>query len=279
MPEETATTETTTTETVPTSMIGEDGNFIKDWHKSLADETLHEDKTLATIKNLDSLAKSYVHVRKQVPLDKIAIPNDSTSDAEWENWHNAGGRPSTAVDYAITRPDNFPEEHWKDERANKWMERFHKAGLNPKQVTYLFGEHSADILEDIKVYNDAITDNRQQIKDGLYKDWGNAYESLKHQGNYAVEKGTGGDAEFKTRLATKFGDDPDFIRFCSNIGGKFAEHGDIVESHVSTPGDLQEQITKIQSDPKYSNKLKSIRQPLIDKVMRLREELNKSTNR
>lgn len=277
--ETTATTETTETETTPVSMIGEDGNFVKGWQKMLTDETLHEDKTLATIKSPESLAKSYVHVRKQVPLDKIAIPNESSTDDDWEKWHEAGGRPPTAVDYNLARPKDFPEEVWSDERANKWMERFHKVGLNRKQVKYLFDEHNTDILEAIKAQNDAIVANRQEIKDGLYKDWGAAYDSRKHQGDYAVEKGTDGDAEFKARLTAKFGDDPDFIRFASNIGGKFAEHGDIVSAKISTPGDIQEQITKVMADPKFTHKDKRVRQPLIDKVMRLREELRKNTSR
>lgn len=277
MPEETATETTETTATIPTSMIGEDGNFVKDWSKLLSDETLHEDKTLQTFKNVEGLAKSYVHVRKQVPLDKIAIPNETTSDEEWENWHTAGGRPPTAVDYNIARPDDFPEEHWKEERANKWMERFHKAGLNPKQVAYLSGKHNADMLEDIKKYNDDIIANRQGIKDGLYKDWGAAYDSKKHQGDYAINKGTGDDIEFRTRLCAKFADDPDFIRFCSNLGGKFAEHGDIVESHVSTPGDIQAEIDKEMHTDAYQKRTHPGHKAAMKRVALLFQEKNKVT--
>lgn len=294
MSEETATetTETTgtATETIPSSMIGEDGNFVKDWHKLLSDETLHEDKTLQTFKNVEGLAKSYVHVRKQVPLDKIAIPNENTTDAEWDNWHTAGGRPPTAVDYNIARPEDFPEEIWSDERANKWMERFHKAGLNPKQVAYLSGEHNIDILEGIKTQNDAIVANRQEIKDGLYKDWGAAYPQKEHQGNYAIEKGTtvskqqeNGqvalvvDEEFKARLCAKFGDDPDFIRFTSNLGGKFAEHGDIVESQVQTPGDIQAEIDKEMQTEAYKSGRHPGHKAAVAKVSRLFQEKSKVT--
>lgn len=278
MAEETTATETSeTTETIPVSMMGEDGNFVKDWPKLLTDESLHEDKTLQTFKNVEGLAKSYVHVRKQVPLDKIAIPNENTTDEEWERWHEAGGRPPTAVDYNITRPDDFPEEHWNDERANKWMERFHKAGLNPKQVAYLSGEHNADILEDLKALNDTIETNRQEVKDGLFKDWGGAYEAKKHQGNYAVEKGTAGDEEFKARLCAKFGDDPDFIRFTSNIGGKFAEHGDIVESKVSTPTDIQQEIDKEMNTAAYKDGRNPGHKAAVQRVARLFQEKNKVT--
>lgn len=273
--ETTATTETT--ETAPVSLIGEDGNFIKDWHKSLSDETLHEDETLPRFKNVESLAKSYLHVRRQVPLDKIAIPNENSTDEDWEKWHEAGGRPPTAVDYNLKRPDDFPEEYWSDERSNKWMERFHKAGLNHKQVQALFADYNADMLEAIKAQNDAIVANRQEVKDGLFKDWGAAYEQRKHQGDYAVEKGTDGDADFKARLTAKFGDDPDFIRFASNIGGKFAEHGDIVSAKIPTPGDIQAEIDKEMQTAAYKDGRNPGHKAAVQRVSKLFQEKNKVT--
>ncbi len=278
MPEETAeTTETTeTTAVAPVAMADVDGNLRDGWLDAV-DEKYRSEPYLKEVKNIQSMASSVVSARRMVGKDKIAIPNETTTDEEMEAWHTAGGRPPAAVDYNIARPEGFPEEHWKEERANKWMERFHKAGLNPKQVAYLFGEHSSDILEDIKVYNDAITDNRQQIKDGLYKDWGNAYESLKHQGNYAVEKGTGGDAEFKARLTAKFGDDSDFIRFTSNLGGKFAEHGDIVDSHARIPGDLQTEIDKEMQTEAYKNGRNPGHKAAVKKVSLLYQEKSKVT--
>jgi len=258
-------------------MIGEDGNFVKDWHKSLSDETLHEDETLPRFKNVESLAKSYLHVRRQVPLDKMAIPNENSTDEDWEKWHEAGGRPPTAVDYNLKRPDDFPEEYWSDERSNKWMERFHKAGLNHKQVQALFADYNADMLEAIKAQNDAIVANRQEVKDGLFKDWGAAYEQRKHQGDYAVEKGTDGDADFKARLTAKFGDDPDFIRFASNIGGKFAEHGDIVSAKIPTPGDIQAEIDKEMQTAAYKDGRNPGHKAAVQRVAKLFQEKNKIT--
>jgi hypothetical protein len=284
--EATETTETTetTTETKPVSMTGEDGNFVKDWHKLLKDESLHEDKTLQTFKNVEGLAKSYVHVRRQVPLDKIAIPNENTTDEEWEKWHEAGGRPPTAVDYNLVRPKDFPEEHWDDERANKWMERFHKAGLNTKQVAYLSGEFNADILEELKAQVDAINAYQQESKDSLFKRWGAAYEPKKHQGNYAIEKGTGGDVEFKERLLNmklegggRLGDHPDFVEYNSNIGGKFAEHGDIVTTKVSTPDDIQKEISKEMATEAYKNGRHPDHKAAVKRVSLLFQEKNKAT--
>lgn len=276
MAEET-TSETIETTTVPVSMIGEDGNFVEGWQKMLKDETLHEDKTLQQLKNIDNLAKSYVHVRKQVPLDKMAIPNENTTDEEWESWHTAGGRPPTAADFNIARPDDFPEENWNNDIALAAQDLFHKIGLNTKQVAAITEFNNANIMAAIKVQNDAIIANRQEIKDGLFKDWGAAYPQKEHQGNYAIEKGTGGDAEFKARLTAKFGDDPDFIRFASNIGGKFAEHGDIVDSHIATPGDIQAEIDKEMQTEAYKSRKHPGHKASVKKVSQLFQEKSKVT--
>jgi len=271
MPEETTTEISETTETIPVSMIGQDGNFVKDWPKMLTDDSLHEDKTLQTFKNVESLAKSYVHVRKQVPLDKIAIPN-------------AGGRPPTAVDYNITRPDDFPEEHWNADLALAAQDLFHKIGLNQKQVAALMKFNNANVLEALKAQNDAFIANRESNKDVLFNKWGAAYDQRKHWGNVGIEKGVNGDEDLKNKFLNTplegggvIGDLPETSIIFANVGEKFREHGDIVTTKVSTPADIQAKIDKIQHDPRYTSRDKSVRQPLIDEVMKLRQELIKVT--
>ena len=261
----------------PVSMTGKDGNFVKGWQTMLTDETLHEDKTLQTFKNIEGLAKSYVHVRKQVPLDKMAIPNEHTTEEEWDAWHTAGGRPPTAVDYNLARPEDFPEEHWNADLALAAQDLFHKIGLSSKQAAALMEFNNANFLTALKSQNDAIIANRQEIKDGLFKDWGAAYEQKKHLGDYSIEKGTGGDAEFKARLAAKFGDDPDFIRFASNIGGMFAEHGDIVTTQISTPADIQAEIDKEMHTDAYQKRTHPGHKAALKRVSLLFQEKNKVT--
>ena len=90
----------------------------------------------------------------------------------------------------------------------------------------------------------------QTLIDGLNADWGAAYEQKKHLGNRAIEEGVSViqngakivDQEFKERILKKFGNDPDFIRYSSNLGSKFAEAGSIRVDLVPTPADLQAQI-------------------------------------
>ncbi len=278
MPEETTeTTETTdTTAVVPVAMADVDGNLRDGWLDSV-DEKYRSEPYLKEVKNIQSMASSVVSARRMVGKDKIAIPNETTTDEELEAWHTAGGRPSTAVDYNIAKPDEFPEEHWNPELALAAQDLFHKIGLNSKQVATIMEFNNGNIMAAVKVQADAIIANRQEIKDGLYKDWGAAYDSKKHQGDYAINKGTGDDTEFRTRLTAKFGDDPDFIRFVSNIGGKFAEHGDIVDSHARIPGDLQAEIDKEMQTEAYKNGRNPGHKAAVKKVSLLYQEKSKVT--
>jgi len=225
----------------PVPLADADGNLKDGWLESL-DEKYREEPYLKEVKNVQSMASSVISARRMVGKDKIAIPNEGTTDEEWNTWHKAGGRPETAADYNIVRPETFPEEHWKAELALAAQDLFHKIGLSTKQAAALMEFNNANVLTAVKAQADAIVANRQIIKDGLFKDLGAAYDQKIHQGNYAIDKGTGGDEEFKTRLTEKFGDDPDFIRYNINIGGKFAEHGDISAAVIATPGDIQAQI-------------------------------------
>lgn len=267
----------------PIPLADAEGKLRDGWLEQM-DEKYRSEPFLKETKNIQTLVSSTISARSMVGKDKIARPNENSSDEEWEAFHVAGGRPETAADYNIVRPDDFPEEHWKDELAMKWMERFHKAGLNPKQVAYLSGEHNADILEAIKTQNDAIIAYQQESKDSLFKRWGAAYEPKMHQGNYAVEKGAGGDAEFKNKLLNmklegggRLGDNAIFSEFTSNLGGKFAEHGDIVESKVSTPADIQAEINKEMQTEAYKNGRHPDHKAAVKRVALLFQEKNKVT--
>lgn len=278
---ETITTETTSTEVNSIPYADAEGNLRKDWY---VDEDLKDgEETLKRFNNVKHLAKSYNQVRKMVGTDMATKPNDNFTESDWDAWHEAGGRPATAADYNFTKPDELPDEHYSEAVALEAMELFHKLGLNNKQAKTIFDFHNGLVIKNLAAEDHDIKLERQNVKDGLHNDWGAAYESKHHLGNLAIEEGCKdatatpeGDAEFKARLCDKFGDDPDFIRYSSNLGNKFAEHGSMVISQVPTPGDLQTQIAEIMAKPEYTHRDKKIRQPLIDQALALRKQLNKS---
>jgi hypothetical protein len=248
--------------TVPPSLVSADGSLVDGWQQYAPEgfEDLKDDKTLSTIKNVWNLGKSYVHVRKQVPLDKMPRPNESWGDEEWSEFYKAAGRPETPKDYG-----DIPKE------------TFHKLGLTPRQVEgirTLNADHDAIYT---KAVEEAEKDFNTRLWDQLHDKWGRAYDQKVFRGEKAIERGTKGDEGFHERLLAKINKDPDLIEFVANIEDQFSEHEPVERPNIPTPDDLQQQIDKLMADPRLMdrNAPQAVRQPILDKIMRLREQMNK----
>lgn len=224
------------------AMFDGEGNFTDNWTQSLKDASLHDNTTLKEAKSVESLAAMTVSAQKMIGTDKIAIPNEASSDDEWLAFHKAGGRPETADDYAFARPEELPEEYYQPELAKAAQDLMHKLGLSKKQADTLFAFNNDTVIAEIAKRSQDAELAATKLQDGLYADWGNAFEQKKHLGNIAINEGTAGNDEFKARLAEKFGNDPDFIRFAANLGSKFSEAGSPEISLIPTTGDIQNQI-------------------------------------
>ncbi len=227
------------------TMFNAEGGFTENWTQSLTDTALHDNPTLKTAKTVESLATMTVNAQKLVGMDKermLVAPNEASSEEEWSAFHKAGGRPETAGDYAFVRPEGLPEEYYSQEAATAAQELMYKLGLSKKQADELFAFNNDAVMARLKIKSQDDTLAMQKLTDGLYADWGNAFEQKKHLGNIAIEQGVAGNPEFKARLTEKFGNDPDFVRFTANLGSKFSEGGSPEIPLIPTTGDIQSQI-------------------------------------
>jgi hypothetical protein len=232
-------------------LIDGEGNLREGW-TSVLPEDLRGESFLKETKTLEGMARSAVSARKMVGKDKLPIPTEATSEADWDIWHAAGGRPEKSADYNFVRPEGMPEEVYSQDRAQAYMDAFHKLGLSTPQATAIFDMHNAEVMEHVTKSAQEAELSMTELKDGLVKDWGNAYEQRKHLGNLAVNEGVKTEEEgFKDRLLEKFGNDPDFIRFSSNLGAKFAEGGPAPQELIDTPSDIQEKIDEEMANPAY----------------------------
>ena len=101
-----------------------------DWKASLSDE-VRADKSLENIKDIESLAKSYVHAQKLVGAEKIPVPNKYATEKDWDAVYEKLGRPKSADGYKY----QLPEEQKVDETALKnFSAQAHKLGLLPTQA-------------------------------------------------------------------------------------------------------------------------------------------------
>ena len=250
MPEEEGQAEVTTDVTTPAPLADAEGNLRDGWTETL-DESIRGEKCLASVKTVGGAIKSLVNAQRMVGRDKIVRPNEASSEDEWNEYYNAGGRPENALEYGWAKPEDLPDEHWKEDEMKEIMEHYHKIGLSKKQAQEIFDYNMGKTVAMVKdkATQDELAVNK--LKDGLAADWGQAYEQKKHLGNVALEKASDGNPEMKERLVEKYGNDPDLIRAFSNIGSQFAEHGVVESTNIPTPSDIQSQIDGLMKKPVY----------------------------
>jgi len=271
-----AETPAATTE-APTSFIGTDGTLGEGWTGTL-DESVRGEKSLQSFKTVSDLAKSYVTTKSMVGKNKIAIPTESSSDGEWTEYYRAGGRPDTVEDYGLAVPDGFPpdiaEQVFPVAKISKWQERFFKGGVSKKAAQQFIAEFANDMLADIQNQQQMEQLAVDELVSGLSQEWGASYDQKIHLGNMAIEEGTGGNQEFKSRIVAKIQKDPDLTRFASNLGAKFAEGKSPSYTAIPTPSDIQSQINDIEMNPLYLNGTHKQRMDLANRVMALRAKMN-----
>ncbi len=250
MVEDGTTDATATVEAQPTPLVSADGALREDWRNSVP-EDIRTDQVFDRVSNFEGIMKTLSSGARAYGKDKIAIPTEASSEAEWGEWHKAGGRPETAGDYNFAKPETLPEEFYSKELATAAQELFHNLGLSKKQADALFEFNNNNVIAQLTQNTQDAEIAKKQLTDGLYAKWGNAYEQKKHFGNAAIESGTGGDAEFKARLLEKFGNDPDFIEFSSNCGSKLQETGSIKIESIPTPGDTKTRREEAMAHKSY----------------------------
>ncbi len=263
------------TTVAPESFVGTDGVFAEDWQSKLQDESLRGDQTLKTLKNVESLAKSYVHVRKQVPLDKIAIPGVNATEQELSAFHEALGRPPTAEEYVMDVPEDNKED-FSEELIGEARGIFHGIGLNQKQVDTLWEFEQKRLATANKALDDFEEQEKSEAETALRNKWGTAYDENIHLGNRMISENSL-DGEERDYLIAEYGNSPRLANFLANIAKKFVEHKIITD--VETPSaDLEGKIAELMNtpaykDPEFTDRAEHKR--VVDQVYALREQLVK----
>jgi len=264
-----------TTTTAPTSYISDTGEFTEGWKDKYVPEAMRGDAIFDRTKSIEGMASMLSNFDRMKGADTMVKPNDKFGDGDWDEFHRAGGWTGQVI--PITAPDGLPEGVWSDDRATAYSEKFNELKLYPWQVEGLMEMHNSDIAQQLTNATNNAENSRSELEAGLLADWGNAMEQKKGIANFAVDKGTGGDAEFKARLLQKFGNDPDFIRYSAELGGGYAEAKGVVTSQASaTPVEIQTKINEVMSSDAYMKPMHPEHKTAMTTLRRLYEEKGSS---
>ena len=245
-----------------------------DWKVSLSDD-VKADKSLENIKDINALAKSYIHAQKMVGSDKIPVPNKYATEDDWNAVYEKLGRPKTADGYKF----DLPQDKQVDEVSLKeFSSQAHKLGLLPSQaqgMVKFYNEITAKSLQDAD--SKALTARETSTKE-LKQEWGQAFDQKVSQAA-TLAKSVGATELLDTNLAdgTKLGDHPVMIKAFAELANKMGEDSIVQASGPTylTPNQIEKQIGELtQTDSAYWDKNHINHQAAGSEVLALREKTN-----
>ena len=245
-----------------------------DWKASLSEE-VRSDKSLENIKDIEGLAKSYVHAQKMVGSDKIPVPNKYATDKDWDAVYEKLGRPKSADGYKY----DLPQDKQVDEASLKeFSSQAHKLGLLPGQaqgMVKFYNEMTAKSIQDAD--SKALAARETSTKE-LKQEWGQAFDQKINQAA-TLAKSVGATELFDTNLAdgTKLGDHPVMIKAFAELANKMGEDSIVQASGPTylTPNQIEKQIGELtQTGSAYWDKNHPNHQAAVQEVLALREKKN-----
>ena len=245
-----------------------------DWKVNLSDD-VKADKSLENIKDINALAKSYIHAQKMVGSDKIPVPNKYATEDDWNAVYEKLGRPKTADGYKF----DLPQDKQVDEVSLKeFSSQAHKLGLLPSQaqgMVKFYNEITAKSLQDAD--SKALAARETSTKE-LKQEWGQAFDQKVLQAA-TLAKSVGATELLDTNLAdgTKLGDHPVMIKAFAELANKMGEDSIVQASGPTylTPNQIEKQIGELtQTDSAYWDKHHPNHQAAVSEVLALREKKN-----
>ena len=245
-----------------------------DWKVSLSDD-VKADKSLENIKDINALAKSYIHAQKMVGSDKIPVPNKYATEDDWNAVYEKLGRPKTADGYKF----DLPQDKQVDEVSLKeFSSQAHKLGLLPNQaqgMVKFYNEITAKSLQDAD--NKALAARETSTKE-LKQEWGQAFDQKVSQAA-TLAKSVGATELLDTNLAdgTKLGDHPVMIKAFAELANKMGEDSIVQASGPTylTPNQIEKQIGELtQTGSAYWDKNHTNHEAAVQEVLALREKKN-----
>lgn len=273
-----------------------DTGAVADWKESLS-EDIRSDASLADIKDVESLAKSYIHGQKELG-GRIRIPGEDASteardaffnqlegvagvariDAEDKSdlW-NKLGRPETHEGYKVTAPDGV---EFDEVRVAQYAEAAHKAGLTNDQFNSLVQVQ----LAEANAQNEAFEQSRTAGEAKLKEMWGQDYDNrLAGAQAAAAAYGEKHPEAMQELLNSPLANNPAVLSMMSELHKTMQESGaaapgGVAANYGMTPGEAQDAINEIRMNKAhpYHNHRDPAHQAAVAKMQKLYSALQSS---
>lgn len=214
-------TETKAEDTLVSSTTNNTVQTAKSWKDTISEE-FRNDPNISKFTEIDALAKSYINATRMIGQDKIPVPNNNSTDEQWNEVYSKLGRPESPDKYKLdfkseTAPIN-------EDAVKSFAEVAHKTGLNEKQAQAIldfYKANSEQSLQQSKIDTETAQANAEQQ---LRQEWGGNFDAnIKRAASIAKQNMKPEMLDMQLKDGTRLGDHPDFIKGFANIANLLSE--------------------------------------------------------
>lgn len=223
-----------------------------DWRASLP-EDLRAEPSLATFKDVGSLAKSFVHAQRMRNDKGLILPADDALPEEWDGFYKALGRPETPDKYEFSEV-KLPEGQTVDADMEKdFREQAYKTGLTAKQAAALRDWYFGTASKKLESFEAQVKEGREQAENVLRKDWGGKFDENLARAKAALQEFIPQEDLKETieALDAGPGNDPRLIKVFFNISQAMTEDKIVGKAAQFTTKTALEKALEITRDPAY----------------------------
>jgi len=274
--EETTQATTDTPQQTVSSTTTEQPTVAKSWKETISEE-FRNDPNISKFTEIDALAKSYINATRMIGQDKVAVPNENSTDDQWNEIYGKLGRPESPDKYKLeVQSEIVPLD---ENTVKQFAENAHKLGLNNKQaqgVLEYYKNSMEGSLQQARIDTETAQANAEQE---LRKEWGRSYdENIKKAGAIAKANMSEDILNMELKDGTRIGDHPSVIKGFASIANLMSEDKLVsTESeNVDRGTDYEAEISKLVNDRDgpYWNKSHPDHDKVVQQVFTLRTMLN-----
>jgi hypothetical protein len=227
---------------------------IPDNWKEALDADLLDNPSIKSIKDINALAKSFIHGQKLVGADKIVVPSNLTSEEEWKGIYQKLGMPESAEKYEFNVGGETNKEF-----IGKFKSMALGAGILPKQAEKLFSFFENESKSATSASEASAKAEFDETVNGLKKEWGQAYDRKLSNAAGLFTKFADEDTK-KFMKESGFSNNPAVLKLMSKIADSFGE-----DTFVAPGGDGAMGMTPQEAADKISAIYKDISHPYFHK--------------
>ena len=238
---QTTTDTPTTNETTISSTTAEQPAVAKSW-KDIISEEFRNDPNISKFTEIDALAKSYINATRMIGQDKVAVPNENSTDDQWNEVYGKLGRPESPDKYKLeVKSETAP----LDESAVKqFAENAHKLGLNNKQAQGILEFYKNSMEGSVQQARIDTETAQANAEAELRKEWGRSFdENIKKAAAVAKANMNQDVLNMTLQDGTRLGDHPAIIKGFANIANLMSE-----DKLISTDSDTVDRGTDYDAE-------------------------------